>query len=190
MNIKAALKKAFDLGADYEARATDCCQSTIAAIQDAIAYRNDEIFRAGSPLAGGLAFSSRGTCGALVGAAMVIGQLYGRSRAEFDIDARREIDDPDFDYVAATKGWELAYELYELFLINYGSCICFDVSDKVLGRSEVELLIRPYSPATSQISSKIRRVNAHSKEGCGGVVGNAAKWATEIILREGIPKEI
>jgi len=63
-------------------------------------------------------------------------------------------------------------------------------SDKVIGRSEVELLIRPDSPAKSQISSKIGRLSYHSKEGCGSVVGNAAKWAAEIILREGIPKDI
>lgn len=190
MNKKDTLEKAYELGADYEARATACAQSTIAAIQDALGYRNDEIFRAGSALAGGLGFSIKGTCGALVGATMVIGQLYGRTRAEFDIDARRKINDPDFDFVAATKGWELAYELYEQFLINYGSCICFDVSDKVIGRSEVEPLIRRYSPARPQIQSKIRRVKAHSKEGCGSVVGNAAKWASEIILREGIPEDI
>jgi len=190
MNKKDTLKKAYELGANYEARATDCCQSTIAAIQDAIGCRNDDIFRAGCPLAGGIGFSNKGTCGALVGATMVIGQLYGRTRAEFDFDAKGKIDDPDFDFKAATKGWEFARELYELFLINYGSCICFDVSDKAIGRSEVELLIRPDSPVESQISSKIRRLSFHSKEGCGSVVGNAAKWAAEIILREGIPEDI
>jgi len=89
----------------------DCCQSTIAAIQDTIGCRNDDIFRAGCLLAGGLGFSSKGTCGALVGATMVIGQLYGRTRAEFDFDAKRKIDDPDFDVNAATKGWEVAREL-------------------------------------------------------------------------------
>jgi len=116
---------------------------------------------------------------------MVIGQLYGRTREMFDIDAKRKIDDPSFDYLAAVSGRELALELYELFLIHFGSCICIDVSHKVLGRSEVEVLIRRDSPARSKIKTKISN---HSKEGCGSVVGNAAKWATEIILREGIPK--
>jgi len=74
-------------------------------------------------------------------------------------------------------------------LINYGSCICYDVSNKIIGRSEVELLIRHDSPARSQILSR-RETSSHSKEGCGSVVGNAAKWATEIILREGIPKDM
>jgi hypothetical protein len=134
--------------------------------------------------------STAGTCGALVGATMVIGQLYGRSRAQFDIDAKRKIDDPTFNVAKATGGWELAYELYELFLIYYGSCICFNVSDKVIGRSEIEPFIRPDSPARSKIPGKLRKVIPHSKEGCGSVVGNAAKWATEIILREGIPKDI
>jgi C_GCAxxG_C_C family probable redox protein len=189
MDKKDIIEKAYKLGIDYESRATDCCQSTIAAIQDAIGLRNDDVFQAGSALAGGLGFSLKGTCGALTGATMVIGQLYGRTKAKFDIDARRKLDDPDFDYVSATTGWKFAYELYELFLINYGSCICYDVSDKLFGRSEIELLIRHDSPARSQILNK-RKISAHSKEGCGSVVGNTAKWATEIILREGIPKNI
>ena len=190
MDKKDALKKAYELGAEYEARATNCCQSTIAAIQDAIGCRNNDVFRAGSPFAGGLGFCHRGICGALTGATMVIGQLYGRSRDEFDIDSKREIDDKDFNYVTATKGWELAYELYELFLIHYESPICFDVSKKVIGRSEVEFFLRPDSPARSKIGSNIRKISPHSKEGCGSVVANASKWATEIILRQGISENM
>jgi C_GCAxxG_C_C family probable redox protein len=188
-NREEILEKAYKLGQEYEARATDCCQSTIAAILDAIGIKDDALLQTGSPFAGGLGFSSKGTCGALVGASMVIGRLYGRTREEFDIDARREPDDPEFDFVKATKGWDLAYELYERFLIHYGSCICFDVSDKVVGRSEIELLIRPGSPASADIGTKIRRISSHAKEGCGSVVGNAARWAVEIILREGIPED-
>lgn len=194
MNKKDALEKAFELGVDYEIRATNCCQSTIAAIQDTIGFKNDDIFRAGSLLTGGRCFGTMGTCGALIGGAMVLGQLYGRPRTQFDIDSRREIDNPTqtpyFNPEVAKKGWELAYELFELFLINYGGCICFEVSDKVIGRSKVEPFIRNDSPARVLISSKIRRISSHSKEGCGSVVGNAAKWTTEIILREGIPDYI
>jgi len=190
VNKKSILEKAYNLGAEYEATATDCCQSTIAAIHDAIGCKNDEVFRAGSAFAGGLAFSWKGSCGALVGATMVIGQLYGRTREEFNFDAKREIDDPNFDSISATKGWKLAYELYEHFLVNYGSCICFDISNKVIGRSEVELFIRPESLSKLDIMNNIRKVSAHSKECCGSVVGNAAKWATEIILREGIPENL
>lgn len=190
MDKNNASEKAYELGAEYESRATDCCQSAIAAIQDALGCRNNDIFRAGSPLAGGVGFSSKGTCGALIGATMVIGQLYGRTRAEFDIDAKREIDDPDFDFVAATGGARLAYEIYERFIDKYGSCICYDVSDKVVGRIQEKSSNGNGSSDTPKISRSGSKASFHSKEGCGSVVGNAAKWATEIILREGIPKNI
>jgi len=191
-NERRIIKKAYEKGRDYEARATDCCQSTIAAIQEAIDCINDDVLRAGSPFAGGLGFSHQGTCGALVGATMVIGQLYGRTRNEFRTDAKRKIDDPDFDYVKATKGWDLAYELFERFIIEYGSCICKDVSEKVLGPGiEGGEFIRPGSPSKKKLNEKlreIRRIGSHEMQGCPLVVGNAAKWATEIIIREGVPK--
>jgi len=50
MNNKETLERAYELGAEYEARATNCCQSTIAAIQDAIGCKNDDIFKAGSKI--------------------------------------------------------------------------------------------------------------------------------------------
>lgn len=185
------LQKAYEKGRKYEARATDCCQSAIAAIQEAIDCRDDNLLRAGSPFAGGLGFSHQGTCGALVGATMVIGQLYGRTREEFDKDAKREVNDPDFNYVEATKGWDLAYELFERFIIEYGSCICKDVSEEALGPGiEGSEVVRPGSPAYKVLQEKlheIREKDSHELEGCGSVVGNAAKWATEIILREGLP---
>ncbi|NIQ07679.1 MAG: C_GCAxxG_C_C family protein [Candidatus Korarchaeota archaeon] len=185
------MQNAYEKGKEYEARATDCCQSAIAAIQEAIGCTDDNILRAGSPFAGGLGFCHQGTCGALVGATMVIGQLYGRTREEFDEDAKRKINDPDFDYVKATKGWNLAYELFERFIIEYGSCICKDVSEAVLGPGiKGSDFVRPGSPAYKILQEKLREVrdiNSHAMEGCATVVGNAAKWATEIILREGIP---
>ena len=175
--------KAYEKGMQNEARATDCCQSTIAAIQDTIGCRNDAILKAGSAFAGGVGFTHLGQCGALTGAVMVISQLCGRSGWEFDQDAKREVNDPTFDYVRATKGWCYAYEMVERFIIAYGSPICQEVSSKVIGRIDGEAYIRPDSPAKSLLSEK-RRVGAHELEGCPTVVGTAAKWATEIILRE------
>lgn len=192
MKEEGIIKTAYEKGRQYEARATDCCQSSKAAIQEAIGFINDDILRAGSPFAGGLGFSHQGTCGALVGATMVIGQLYGRTREQFDEDAKREINDPEFDYVEATKGWDLGYELFERFIIEYGSCICKDVSEKVLGPGiKGSEFIRPGSPSKHILNKKlveIRGIGSHELKGCPLVVGNAAKWATEIILREGIPQ--
>jgi C_GCAxxG_C_C family probable redox protein len=181
----ALLETAYEKGRQYEARATDCCQSAIAAIQETLGCINDEILKSGSAFAGGVGLTHLGNCGALTGAVMVIGQLCGRTRDEFDHDAKRPINDPTFDYVSATKGWTYAYELVERFIIEYGSPLCHVISHKVIGRIEGEEYIRPNSPAKHLLSAK-RKVAGHALEGCPVVVGNAAKWATEIILREGL----
>jgi C_GCAxxG_C_C family probable redox protein len=184
---QALMNQAYERGMQNEARATDCCQSTIAAIQDTLGCRNDAILKAGSAFAGGVGFTHLGHCGALTGAVMVISQLCGRSGRAFDQDAKRAVNDPTFDYVRATQGWRYAYEMVERFIIAYGSPICHAVSSQVIGRIEGEAYIRPDSPAKALLRAK-RRVGAHEMEGCPTVVGTAAKWATEIILRENLHK--
>jgi C_GCAxxG_C_C family probable redox protein len=184
-DVDDRVRTAYEKGRDYEARATDCCQCTIAAVQEAVGCEDDVVLRSGSAFAGGVAFTTRGHCGALTGGVMVIGQLCGRSRDAFDADAEREVGDPDFDYVAATKGWDHAYELVERFVIEYGSPICREISDQVIGRMDGEEFVRPDSPARSALS-KHRTVESHDLEGCPTVVGNAAAWTTEIVLREGL----
>lgn len=183
------LETAYEKGRRYEARATDCCQSTIAAIQETIGCKNDDILKSGSAFAGGVGFTGLGNCGALTGAVMVIGQLCGRTEEEFYNDAKREINDPGFDFVSATKGWNYAYELVERFIIEYGSPICQQVRRKVGTYFEGEEYIRPDSPAQSLLTKKGEEKNlppSHEMEGCPKVVGTVAKWATEIILREGL----
>ncbi|MGV9170431.1 MAG: C-GCAxxG-C-C family (seleno)protein [Promethearchaeia archaeon] len=61
------LETAYEKGRQYEARATDCCQSAIAAIQDTLGCKNDIILKAGSAFAGGVGFTHFGNCGALTG---------------------------------------------------------------------------------------------------------------------------
>lgn len=177
------MQVAYERGHEYEARATDCCQCAVAAIQDAINCRNDDILRAGSALAGGLAFTGQGTCGALVGAVMVVGQLYGRTREELDKDAKREIG--EVDWVNVAKGWDLAYELFEWFRGEYGSIICSDIKKKLFGEN-YEDYIRPNSPVRYALSKKSR---GYERGICPGVVAKAAQWATGIILTKGVPEE-
>jgi len=180
---KKAIQDAYEKGYEYEARATDCCQCAIAAIQDAIHCQDDAILKSGSALAGGLAFTGQGTCGALVGAVMVIGQLYGRTREELDEDTKREVG--EVDWVNVAKGWDLAYELFEWFRGEYGSIICSDIKKQLFGGNN-EDYIRPNSPVRYALSKKSK---GYEKGICPGVVAKAAQWATDIILRKGVPEE-
>ena len=51
-NLEATLKKAYDLGFEYEKVYKGCSQCVLAAIQDLFGVRNDDVFRAASGLAG------------------------------------------------------------------------------------------------------------------------------------------
>ena len=75
--------KAFDLGKKYEKTCTGCAQTVIAAIFDTLEIWNDDVFKAASGLADGLGLTGDGSCGALVGASMVIGYLFGREKKDF-----------------------------------------------------------------------------------------------------------
>jgi len=176
---------AYELGKEYEKRATNCCQSTIAALQDSIEFvpKDDVLLRAGSAFAGGFAFTEQGLCGALVGAAMVIGCLYGRGRKEFRKHAQLLPNEVDFVNEGA-PAWDLAYELFERYMMEYGSPLCKDVMTRVFGAHPDR--IRPDSPVRYEWT---KRFGGHESGGCCEVVGKAVRWAAELILRKGPPKE-
>ena len=176
---------AYELGKEYEKRATNCCQSTIAALQDSIDFvpKEDGLLRAGSAFAGGLGFTNQGLCGALVGAVMVIGRLYGRSRRKFQEHAKLPVNQLDFVNEGA-PAWDLAYELFERYMMEYGSPLCKDVMTCVFGSHPDR--IRPISPVRYEWT---RRFGGHESGGCCEVVGKAARWAAELILKQGPPKE-
>jgi len=176
---------AYKLAWEYEQHATNCCQSAIAALQDAIDFvpHSNELLKAGSAFAGGLAFSNQASCGALVGSVMVFGLLYGRSRAKFEQHQRLAINEVDYVHEAAPS-WDLAYELYEKFVLEYGSPLCKDVMTHVYGANPEK--IRPDGRVAYEWT---QRFGGHESGGCCGVVASAVKWATEMILREGPPPQ-
>ena len=78
------LRKAYELGFKYEQKYGGCTQCAIAAVFEALGLEVDEsVFKAGTGLSGGLGLCGEGTCGALLGASMVISYLYPRTRREF-----------------------------------------------------------------------------------------------------------
>jgi len=73
-----ALEKVYQSAYDYERTAGCCPQCVLAAIQDVLGMGGDEIFKAAHPLAGGGGLALKGTCGALAGAMLAVGSVYGR----------------------------------------------------------------------------------------------------------------
>jgi len=163
---EAILKEAYDMGFYYEKEYTGCCQSVIAAIQDALGMENDPafnaVFKSATGLAGGLCATGTSACGSLSGGVMAISYKIGRERSNFS--------DPEN---IRFKTRELSLKLYDKFILRYGSVICRDIQKKIFGRT-FDLL----NPVDLEA---FKAAGAHIDK-CPSVVGTAAKWAVEIII--------
>jgi C_GCAxxG_C_C family probable redox protein len=166
---KKAPEKAYELGKKYEKVYKGCSQCAMAALQDALGIRNDDIFKAASGLAGGGCGTVDGSCGAYVGSIMVLGSLVGRERDKFD----------DFESIAPDSlTYRLARKFRDKYIQEYGSVICRNIQTKVLGR--------PYYISDPDEWQKFEAAGGHGDKGCPEVVGKAARWMAEMILEEGL----
>jgi len=154
--------KAFELAEGFEKKCTGCAQTTIAGVFDALGIENDDVFKAASGLADGLGLSGDGTCGALVGGAMVVSYLFGRERKDFE------------DMFKPLKSYLLAKKLHDQFVEKYGTCRCYNLQESLMGRTFNLLDSKEFQEA----------VELDMMKHCSKVVGTAAKLATKIILDE------
>jgi len=168
-NIIELTEKAYTLGKEYEKTYRGCGQCVIAALQDALGIRNDDIFKSATGLAGGTGLAGDSGCGAYIGAILVLSSLLGRERNNFsDAEGIRH------------KTHQLTRKFRENFIQEYGSIICHNIQNKILGRY--------YYLPDPQEYEKFHNAGAHDLH-CPEVVGKAAKWMTEIILDEGLLKK-
>lgn len=154
------IERAYALGYEYEARHGVCPQCTIAALQDVFGIVDDETFKATHVLAGGGALSTRGTCGALVGAMMAMGAMLGRDRESFKTTRTRESFVP-------------AKAILDAFVAKYGSPICGEVQAKIMGRS--------FDMWNPDDYAAFEAAGGHTDK-CTDVVGTAARIAAEKII--------
>ncbi|MBP1715400.1 MAG: GCAxxG family protein [Deltaproteobacteria bacterium] len=162
---KVIKRKAYDLGFQYEKVYKGCSQCVLAAVQDLFGERNDDVFRAASGLAGGAGLCGDSGCGGYSGGIMALSQLHGRVREKF-LDPER----------TRRKSFDLAKKLHDKFIAEYGSVICRDIQQKILGRG--------YYLRDPEEFEKFEKAGAHAEK-CPSVVGNAAKWVAEILWEEG-----
>ncbi len=160
--------RAYQLGYEYERKYMGCAQCAFAALADTFGMRNaatDAIFQSMTALAGGGAGQGDGSCGAYVGAIAFIGHIIGRSRDNFA--------DPERIRSTTTK---LVDKLHQKFVDEYGTIVCHQIHRKIYGR--------PFWFKDADEMVKFEAAGAH-ETGCTAVVGNASKWAAEILLNEG-----
>ena len=82
--------------------------------------RDDNLFKAASGLAGGIG-RMRDTCGALLGASLMLGTKYGRGREEID-----NMEKLNSSFVPVGK-------LYKWFEKEFGSAKCLDIRTRFAG---------------------------------------------------------
>ena len=166
---KRASDKAYELGKEYEKSYKGCSQCVVAALQDALNIRNDQVFKAATGLAGGGSGTTDGSCGAYAGAIMVLGSLLGRERDKFD----------DFESIAPdSRAFTMMRKFRDKYIQEYGSVICRNIQTKILGR--------PYYIIDPDDFRKFEEAGGHDDSGCPEVVGKAARWMAELIEAEGL----
>lgn len=156
------VEEAQRLAADYERRCTGCAQSVVAGLLDALGIEDEGVFKAASGLADGIGLTGDGTCGALTGGGMIIGLIYGRERKDHE------------DMMKPMKSYLMCKELHDDFIDRYGSCRCYDIQEKLMGRT-----YNMYDPRELKEAFTSGMVDH-----CSGVVGRSAQKAMEMILRE------
>jgi C_GCAxxG_C_C family probable redox protein len=152
----------YERGFEFERQYHGCAQCVVGAVYEVFPeMRNADIFRAASGLAAGTGLTTTGQCGALTGAVMVLSQLYGRQ-----LD---EIDDPEKKRFVA---YRLAEKMIHRFLEEYGTVICGDIQKRIMGRS-----FYLFDPEQWDAFEK---AGGHNEK-CPSVVGNATRWAVEMM---------
>lgn len=155
--------EAYKKGFEFEKNYHGCAQCVVGAIYELFPeLTNEGIFRSASGLAAGTGLTTKGQCGALSGAVMVVSQICGRELPE--------LADPDGKRFVAYK---LAEKIVEKFIAEYGTIICGEIQTKLMGRS-----FYLFDPEQWQAFEK---AEGHSAV-CPSVVGNASRWAAELIL--------
>ena len=168
MNREQILEKAYQLGFEGEHNVRGCAQCTIAAVQDALEIRNDAVYKSASGLAGGAGECIDGNCGGVSGGIIAMSMFFGRTRdEEASVQGRQD------KYVS----FRMAAALHDKFMEKYGTVICGEIHEKIYGRA--------FDLRDDEQKQMFRDAGAHEREdGCCAVVGDGARWATELILDE------
>lgn len=165
-DTKMLVEKAYKLGYEYEKTYRGCGQCIIAALQDVLNMRNDDIFKAATGLAGSAGMLCDAGCGSYMGGAIFLSFLTGRDRSNFA--------DPQG---VRFKTYDLVSELHSKFIAEYGSVICRDIHMKLFGRYY-------YMPDEDEYT-KFDSAGGHTTV-CPEVVGKGARWVVEILDKEGL----
>ena len=164
---KEIIKKAEELGIEFEAKYRGCGQCTFLAIIGALRWgglelipedMENRLFSGISVLTGGVSMTGDGTCGAVASSVLIIGLALGIPREGQDDSLLRS--------ACATVRNTILDKYYR----EYGSILCKDVQRKFFGKA--------WDLTSDEMSHEFLGIT----RGC--TIMQTAKWATEIILDE------
>jgi C_GCAxxG_C_C family probable redox protein len=136
----------------------NCAQSTFFALSEQFGLGGDDVLKALTPLPG---IAERGeTCGAITGALMAMGLIYGRDRLD--------------DWEKYRSSLIPTNEFCRQFEKEMGSTLCHQIQDRSFGKS--------FNLMDPKDLKEFQRAGATSK--CSRVVQKASKIAAEIILED------
>lgn len=179
------LKKAAELGMEYEIKYVGCAPATFCAIVDALRWGEmeivpedleDRLFEGLSNLAGGVGISGDGSCGCVSGSTVAISLALGVPREE-----QQERDARTVIFRAVQKA------VVDKFYEKYGSLICKDIQRKLFGKS-YDLRIPEMREeflregGTFDIGERVPRRWFCKTTDC--IISQAAMWAVDCILDE------
>ncbi|MCL4464912.1 MAG: C-GCAxxG-C-C family protein [Chloroflexi bacterium] len=155
-------RRAAALAYEFEQKYGSCPQCVLEAINQAVMPVSDDLFKASHALAGGGVLYGVGSCGALVGGILALGNRFGRDRAHFDKGRR-------------LTSYQKAKRLYDRFVAEYGGPTCATVQTRTFGRS--------FNLWEKEDHDAFEAAGGHVDK-CTRVAANVAQWAAEILLED------
>ena len=164
------LNKVYDLGVAYETNSYSCSQCTVAALYQVLGFP-DVLVKAACSNAAGTAWQLVGTCGGLVGGIMILDYYFGRPIEHMSTD--EVIMDPNINDLFASQ--PIARLLFNKYIENYGTITCANIQQQIFGRV--------FYLEDMEEFQKLEDAGGHSDpQKAPRIVGNAARWALEVLL--------
>jgi len=167
------LNKVYEFGAAYEKNSYSCSQCTVAGLYQVLGFP-DVLVKAACSNAAGTAWQLMGTCGGLVGGIMVLDYYFGRPIEH--MSNSEVIMDPNINDLF--KAQPIARMLLNKYVENYGTFTCANIQLQTFGRT--------FYLEDPEEFQKLEDAGGHSDPSkAPRVVGNASKWAMEILIDQG-----
>lgn len=165
LDKNSQIEKVEQIAYNFEKQYGGCPQAVLAAFKEVSDFISDDLFRAGTGLAGGVGLTGD-VCGALIGAALVISVVRGRDYSNLE-------DKERVRYISL----DMVKKLCDRFKAEYGSIHCYDIQKKLMGRS--------FNLWNKDEKKAFLAAGGHDDK-CPTVCGKAAKWAWELLVEKNL----